>query len=382
MSKAHASALNIWIDGYEANVPQRLGSSRVAYELIRHLEKIDHENDYTIVLPAPPMEDFPKERPGFSYKILRPKRLWTTISLPLALYTAEVKPDLIFSPTHYIPRFSPVKTVATIFDLSFLHFPQYFQKRDLWRLKRGTGFSLKRANHLITISNSSKADIVKSYGVSRDKITVAYPGYNHEVFYPVKDQKKINKTLAKYRVVGDYVIFVGTIQPRKNLIRLINVFAKIDNLKLVIVGKTTGLGKQAWMFKEILKRPQELGIEDRIVFTGFVPNDDLNLLLNGAKAFILPSLWEGFGIPVVDAMAVGCPVIVSDVSSLPEVVGNAGLLVDPYSQDQIEQAIRTITSDKKLALKKSKEGLKQAAKFSWDKMTKTVLKVLQEVGNE
>lgn len=371
-----------WIDGYEANVPQRLGSSRVAYELTRHLEKVDHENDYTIVLPSPPMGDFPKERPGFSYKVLRPKKLWTTVTLPFALHTAKEKPDVFFSPTHYIPRFSPVKRVATIFDLSFLHLPQYFQKSDLWRLKKGTGFSVKHANHLITISNSSKADIVKSYGVSSDRITVAYPGYNHEFFYPTKNQKKISDTLAKYHIEGDYIIFVGTIQPRKNLIRLINVFAKIDNLKLVIVGKTTGLGRQAWMFEEILKRPQELGIQDQIVFTGFVPNDDLSLLLNGAKAFVLPSLWEGFGIPVVDAMAVGCPVIVSNVSSLPEVAGKAGLLVDPYSEDQIEQAIRTITNDKKLAQNKSKLALIQASKFSWEKMAKTVLKTLEEVAGE
>ncbi|MDO8619123.1 MAG: glycosyltransferase family 1 protein [Candidatus Daviesbacteria bacterium] len=374
--------MKIWIDGYEANVPDRLGSSKVAYELIKQLEKLDHKNEYTILLPNHPMDDFPKERPGFNYKILHPKRFWSAFALPLALFTAKVKPNLIFSPTHYIPRFSPVKRVGTIFDLSFLYFPKYFQKRDLWRLKSGTKFSVQNSNKIITISNSSKQDIVKSYGIEKNKIVVAYPGYDSESFYILSDQVRIQTIKDKYRIIGNYVIFVGTIQPRKNIIRLIEVFQKIDNLKLVIVGKTSGLGRSGWMYENILKKPKELGIEDRIIFTGFVSNEDLNLLLNGASAFVLASLWEGFGIPVVDAMAVGLPVIVSNVSSLPEVVGEAGLLVDPESSSQIEQAIRTITTDKKLAAKKSKQALAQSAKFSWDKMAKVVLKTLEEVGSE
>ena len=369
----------IWIDGYEANVPQRLGSSRVAFELIKHLEKLDHRNEYTILLPDSPMDDFPKARAGFNYKIIKPKKFWTAISLPLALFKEKEKPDLFFSPTHYIPRFSNVKRVATIFDLSFIHFPQYFQKKDLWKLTNGTKFSAKNASHLITISNSSRQDIIKTYGIERSKVTVAYPGYSEELFYIDKNQTKIDSVKNKYNIEGEYVIFVGTIQPRKNLIRLINVFSKIDNLKLVIVGKTTGLGRQAWMFEDILKRPTQLGLEDRIIFTGFIPDDEINTLLNGACAFVLPSLWEGFGIPVAEAMAVGTPVVVSNVSSLPEVVGRAGLLVDPYSIDQIEQAIRLVATDKKLRQKYSKAGILRAKKFSWDKMARGVLKVFEKV---
>lgn len=371
--------MKIWIDGYEANVEQRLGSSQVAFELLKNLEKIDHNNEYTILLPRLPLEDLPKERKGWEYRILKPARLWTRIALPFALYTTKQKPDLIFSPTHYTPWFSPVKRIVTIFDLSFLHFPQYFNQKDLWQLTHWSKHSIKSADHIITISNSSKKDIIKSYTTAKDKITVAYPGYNNEAFKPVKDLEKIANVCKKYGIVGNYIIFIGTIQPRKNLLRLIEAFLKIDNLKLVIVGKTKGLGRQGWKYEEILERPKKLGIVERVIFTGFVNNKDLNLLLNGAIAFILPSLWEGFGIPVVDAMATGTPVIVSDVSSLPEVVGKAGLLVDPLSKDQIEQAIRTISTDKKLAIKKSKLGLEQAKKFSWQKMAKVVLKVFEGV---
>lgn len=365
--------MKIWIDGYEANVPQRLGSSQVAFELISHLEKIDRKNDYTILLPNSPLDDMPKSRDGFKYRILKPKKLWTQIALPWALYSTKDRPDLFFSPTHYIPRFSPVKRIVTIFDLSFLHFPKSFLKKDLWKLKNGTKFSVKNADHIITISNFSKKDIVSQYGVNKNKITVAYPGYDKKRFKIKDSGLMIQEIKSKYKIEDPYIIYIGTIQPRKNLIRLMEAVSKIEMVNLVVVGKTKGEGRQGWMFDDILKTPQKLGIKDRVIFTGFTKTEDLPLLLSGAKAFVLPSLWEGFGIPVVEAMACKTPVIVSNVSSLPEVAGKAGLLVDPYSIDQIEHAIRVMISDKKMREKYSKASLIQAKKFSWGKMAKTVL---------
>ncbi len=348
--------MKIAIDGYEANVLQRLGSSQVAFELLKQFEDLDHDNEFTIFLPEKPLGDLPKERAGWKYKILRPKRLWTRIALPLTLYFSTL--DLIFSPTHYIPRFSPVKRVATIFDLSFLHFPEMFTPRDLWQLKNWTKFSAENADHIITISNFSKQDIISQYKIDKNKITVAYPGYDSEKF-----------KVKSVKFEKDYIIYIGTIQPRKNLIRLMEAVARIDGLKLIIVGKV------GWEYEEILATPRKLGIADRVEFKGYVATDKLSNLLNGATAFVLPSLYEGFGIPVVEAMACGSPVIVSNASSLPEVVGDAGLLVDPYSVDQIEQAIRTLMADQKLRQKYSKAGLTQSQKFSWPKMAKQVLKV-------
>ncbi|MEK6808067.1 MAG: glycosyltransferase family 1 protein, partial [Nanoarchaeota archaeon] len=185
--------------------------------------------------------------------------------------------------------------------------------------------------------------------------------------------------LKKYKIKGSYLIYIGTLQPRKNLVRLFEALTRIENLNLVIVGKSSGEGRGGWKYEEILDSPAKLGIEDRVIFTGYVPTEELPYLLSGSLAFILPSLWEGFGIPPLEAMATGTPVVVSNVSSLPEVVGNAGLTFDPYSVDQIEQAIRTITSDIKLRQKYSRLGIDQAKKFSWDKMAKTVLKVFENV---
>lgn len=370
--------MKIAIDGYEANVLQRLGSSQVAFELLKSLEKTDHKNDYTIFLPSPPLGDLPKEREGWKYKLLYPRKLWTRIALPLALYRNRKKYDIFFSPTHYIPRFSPIRRVVTIFDLSFLHFPQMFNNKDLWQLTNWTKFSAENADHIITISNFSKQDILTNYKLDKNKVTVAYPGYNREFFYP-NTQTDIKRIKKKYNIDGSYIIYIGTIQPRKNLIRLIEAVARIDKIKLVIVGKIKGEGRSGWMYEEILQAPKKFGVEDRVIFTNFLPTEDLPPLISGAEVFVQPSLWEGFGIPVVEAMACGTPIVCSSGSSLPEVVGVSGLVIDPYSIDQIEQAIRTIISDKKLRQKYSKLSIQQAKKFSWEKMAKIILKTFENL---
>lgn len=383
----------VWIDGYEANVPQRLGSSQVAFELLRNIEKYDRNNDYTVLLPSQPLGDLPKERSGFAYRILKPGKLWTRIALPMALFLSKIKPDVFFTPTHYIPRFAPsqVKRVVTIFDLSYLHFPEMFQTKDLYQLTNWSKFSITNANHIVTISKSTKKDLIKNYSLSSDKITVVYPGFDAKVFKPVKNLRQIRRIQNRYGIKGNYIIYIGTIQPRKNLVRLIEAFSRLHpegeqarhlpgaQLQLVVVGKTTGLGRQAWMFEDILNAPAKLGIENQVIFTGFVPTEELPYLISGAVAYVLPSLWEGFGIPVVESMACGTPAVVSNVSSLPEVVGKAGLLVDPYSVDQIEQAIRTVVVDKKLRARLSKLSLAQASKFSWRKMAREVIRVLENV---
>lgn len=400
---------NIWIDGYEANVPQRLGSSQVAFELLKNIEELDNENNYTILLPNEPFQDLPKPRKNWQYKILKPAKLWTRLIIPAYYYLTKEKPDIILSPTHYIPAFIKAKRITTIFDLSFLRFPEMFQKQDLFKLTKWTQYSAKNSEAIITISDSSKNDIKEFYKIPDKKITVAYPGYNENLFKPINDKDKIQNILDKYKITGNYIIYIGTIQPRKNLLRLIQAFRNVilsdrmgdrlqkvssgefltrgsevegsvlntNSLKLVIAGKIKGKGKQGWMNEEILEEPKKLKIEEKIIFTDFVPTEELPYLISGSRAFVLPSLWEGFGIPVVEAMACGVPVITSCVSSLPEVTGDAGLLVDPKSTTQLEQAIRLLTTDQKLHAKLSKKALEQAKKFSWQQMAEKVIKVLE-----
>lgn len=371
--------MRIWIDGYEANVPQRVGSNQVAFELLKNLEKIDKKNEYTICLPSKPLYDLPREREGWTYKILKPSKLWTYLTLPLYIRFAKNKPDIFFSPTHYIPRVSGIKRIGTIFDLGFLRYPESFTNSDRIKLIKGTEYTVKNSDHLITISKSTKKDVQKEYGKLAPKLTVAYPGYNSEIYRVVKDKEKIEEIKLKYKIQSPYIIFVGTIQPRKNLVLLIDAIKNIENLNLVIIGKHKGEGREGWKYKDILNHPKDIGINERVIFTGFIPDEDILYLINGALAFVLPSLWEGFGIPVVDAFACGKPVVVSNVSSLPEIVGQSGLIVNPNSTSQIEQAIRIVISDKRLQNKLSKLGLKRSKLFSWRKMAKVVLKVFENV---
>lgn len=375
--------MKIWIDGYEANVPDRVGSGQVAIELLRNLAELDKTNHYTTLLPSAPLPDLPPRRNSWGYRVLRPSKFWTRIALPLALFKTKSRPDIFFSPTHYVPRFAPssVKRVVTIFDLAYEHFPEMFKKDDLWKLKNWTKYSIENADHIITISQSAKQDIINLYNVNEKKITVAYPGYRGDIFRPLKDQNKRLEILKKYQIQSNdrYIIYIGTIQPRKNLLRLMEAIKEIKDLKLVIVGKTKGQGRSGWMFEEIINYPKELGMEDRVIFTGFAPTEDLPFLLNGALAYILPSLYEGFGIPVVEAMSCGTPVIVSRISSLPEVVdnGKAGMMIDPYSVDDIRQGITKVVNNEKLRQELSKRGLEQAKRFEWQKMAKQVLTVFE-----
>lgn len=402
-------------------MPNRVGSGQYAIEILRGLERLDQKNEYTILLPSLPLDDMPKPRKGWSYRVLKPNKLWTRIALPLALYSAKQKPDLIFSPTHYIPRFSPVKRVCAVFDLAYLHFPEMFKPKDLYQLKNWTKYSVENADHIFAISKFTKKDLLENYSINEDKITVTYLGYDQNFFKPVVDKAKIKEILKRYKITQPYIIYIGTIQPRKNLERLIHAFASLygrgpagkvsrrtsssetagvrrepslpsplthsvphslydsDSApKLVIVGKTTGPGREGWMFKEISDAPKKYRIEDQVIFTGFAPTKDLPALLSASKAFVLPSLWEGFGMTPLEAMACGTVVIVSNISSLPEVVGESGILIDPYSIENIVRALNQIKDDK-LRQKKIQLGLKQAEKFNWDKCTRETLAVLEKL---
>jgi glycosyltransferase involved in cell wall biosynthesis len=372
--------MKIWIDGKEANVLNRVGSGQYAFEIIKNLERIDQKNDYTILLPVPAISDLPAERKNWRYRVLKPSKFWTRLSVPIALYLASNRPDVFFTPSHYIPRFSPVKRICTIFDLAYLRFPQMFRKKDFWQLKLWTKYSIKNADKILAISKKTKEDILEFYNISADKVVVTPLGYNQTIFKPINDKKAIKDVLSKYNIppAQPYIIYIGTLQPRKNLKRLIEAFALVDlDLKLLIVGKTTEAGRGGWMFEEILKLPKKIGIEKKVLFTGFVPTEELPFLLAGSRAFILPSLYEGFGIPVLEAMACKTPVIVSNISSLPEVAGPAGIFIDPNSNESIKKAIELIAKDDNLREKKVQLGLEQLQKFSWENCAKETLKVLE-----
>lgn len=367
--------MHIGIDGNEANVEERVGIGEYAYQLIKHLSCFQNKHSFTIFLKSPPKVDFPKSSSNWNYLVFGPKFFWTWFALPFKLYFS-LRPDLFFSPTHYGPRFSPIPTVVSIMDLSYIYYPQLFKKKDLLQLINWTAYSVKKAKKIITISHFSKKTIVEYYKIDPDCVYVTYPGYNREIYHQNYSKEKIEEVKRKYSLSA-YIIFVGTIQPRKNIVRLIRAFSSINisfpDLKLVLVGK------RGWLYEDILKMINQPGLKDKIIYLGYLEDKMIAKLYNGALAFVLPSLYEGFGLTVVEAMACGLPVVVSNSSSLPEVVGDAGVLVDGQSTLSISEGIlKVISTDQEYFRKKLIErGLKRVQSFSWENCALNTINFLE-----
>jgi glycosyltransferase involved in cell wall biosynthesis len=375
----------IGIDGNEANVEKRVGIGEYAFQLLWQLERRKSQevrHTFMIYLKDKPLSHLPAESKQWQYRVFGPKKLWTQWRLPLDLYTHFPRPDVFFSPTHYAPRFSPVPTVVSIMDLSYLRFPELFAKKDLVQLKQWTDYSVRKATKILTISNASKNDIINAYGVDPSCVVVTHLGIKTTISL-TPHIYSMNELRMKYGVSDQFILFVGTLQPRKNITRLIEAFHRVitssnqeDKLQLIIVGK------RGWLYDEILAKPKELGIEDRVKFLENVNDEELHLFYKHALCYVLPSLYEGFGLPVLEAMQQGCPVITSNVSSLPEAGGDAALYVNPEDVSDITKKIKDVITDEKLRKQLREKGFEQVKKFSWEKTAQETLKVLEEVGNK
>lgn len=371
--------MNVGINGYEAVVPRfgfkseglpnRVGSSEFCYQLLLGLNR-DETNKYFVYLPTSASKDLPQESGNWKYEIFRSKKLWTLFGLSKKLSKNYEKLDVFFSPTHYLPFSVPMKSVIAILDVSYLHFPELFSKKDLYMLKLWGKFSIKKASKIITISQTSRNDIIKSYGVPESRVEVVYPGIKL-----VDGSSLTSQGMEKFGISKKYILFVGTLQPRKNVERLIEAFSKLKraDLELVIVGR------KGWMYQDILNAPEKFDVADRVKFIHDASDQDLPNLYKNAEIFVLPSLYEGFGLPVLEAMQYGVPVITSNVSSLPEAGGDAALYVDPKSAKDITEKMEKLLSDESLRNEMIAKGKKQAAKFSWEKAAKQTLSVLEGV---
>lgn len=397
--------MRIGINGYEAIIPRfgynketglpnRVGSGLYCYELLVSLFDIDKNNEYIIYLPEKPTLDLPKESSNWHYQVINSKRLWTAIGLSKEFVLKRPSLDIFFSPTHYLPLFMPYRSVISILDLSYLHFPQYFKKHDLLQLKYWSAYSVRKASKILTISKSSKDDIIKMYQIPENRVIVTYPGIK------IKTTMQSSKLIEeKYEINNNYILFVGTLQPRKNITRLIEAFSTLchpdpersergrislqsswdssalpqNDISLVIIGK------KGWLYKEILQAPEKLGVKGRVKFLESVPDEDLSLFYQNALCFVLPSLYEGFGLPVLEAMQNGCPVITSNVSSLPEAGGDAALYVNPEDVDDIASKMKTLIENRKIREELVKKGYNQVKKFSWEKTAKETLSALEQV---
>jgi glycosyltransferase involved in cell wall biosynthesis len=383
----------IAIDGYEANVKRRVGIGRYAYEILQHIytqtedkyqERNSNKNEKTsfrIYLPTSPLPDMPRENSWWRYYVGGPRHLWTIIGLPGRLLRDNPKADIIFSPTHYAPRFVSIPRVITIMDTSYLIYPEMFNFKDLHQLNVWTKYSVNRSDAIITISNNSKHAIIKAYNISENKVVVTYLGYEK----PDYEGKLMNRTeiMSKYGIGKHFILSVGTLQPRKNYVKLIEAFSlflaqnrqRFGQIDLVIIGK------RGWLYEPIFAAPRKYGVEERVHFLDFVPDSELPIFYQNALCFALPSLYEGFGLPVVEAMSNRCPVVVSSVSSLPEIAGRAGIYVNPENTADIVKGLLTAVRQRNLQQGRLRieQGLREIQKFSWDIAAKQTLDVLENI---
>jgi glycosyltransferase involved in cell wall biosynthesis len=356
--------------------------------VLDQIGKFDQKNRYLIYLKEQlnPQLKF-KIYPNYEIKKSKSTFFWTQTRFPLELF--KDAPQLLWMPLQTVPfvTLKKLKIVITIHDLAFLFFKKHFKLKDRVLLTKFAKKSILRADRIIAVSKNTKQDILKYFPISEKKIKVIYHGFDKKLFNLEKaiNKNKIDQVKAKYKIKGDYLIYVGAIQPRKNIKVLIKAFAflknknqanlKIKNLKLVIAGA------KAWLFKDIISKAKKSDFKEDIIFTGYYQTQELPYLLGGAKAFIFPSLYEGFGIPVLEAMACGTPAIVAKNSSLPEVGGKAVEYFKTKDHLDLAKKILKVLEDKDLKKNMTKKGLIQANKFSWEKCAKETCELFFDMLN-
>lgn len=362
----------IGIDASRATVSRRTGTEEYSLNLIRRLLPLGSDHRYRLYFNQPPAPGLLPTVMNCEFTIMPFPRLWTHIRLSFEMMRRS--PDVLFIPAHVLPIIHPRASVVTVHDLGYLYYPQAHRLLDRFHLDFSTRYNAQAAIHLIADSQATKRDLVEHYGVDPAKITVVYPGYDSAAFRPVRGAAAIEAVKTRYGIGSEYILFVGTLQPRKNLTRLIEAYSSLATrqLKLVIAGK------RGWLYEGIFRQVEELGLERQVVLTGYVTEEDLPTLLSGARLFVLPSLYEGFGLPVLEALACGTPVVCSNASSLPEVVGDAAILVDPLDVEELAAAMERILGNEALQAELIERGLEQARRFSWERCARKTLAVLEE----
>jgi glycosyltransferase involved in cell wall biosynthesis len=355
------------------------GNESYAANLIEALAQIDSVNNYTIYVTTYEARDrFSNRWSNFKVRSTLPHT--PLIRIPLTL-SAELRkhPVDVLHVQFTAPPFCPCPVVVSIHDLSFEHLPQTFKRRSRTQLRLTVRRSARRAARILSLSQHTRCDIMETYGIDSNKIE-AIPLAAPDHFRRVNDKRELQRVRHTYGIDGEYILSVGSIQPRKNLARLVKAYASLrgdcsaDKLpKLVLVGKC------AWLYDETLRALDEMSVKDSVILTGYVPESDLPALYSSALCFVYPSYFEGFGLPPLEAMQCGAPVIVGNRTSLPEVVGDAGLTVDPFDVGAIAGAIRTLMNDSTLRAKLSHKGQERASAFTWRETARQTLRVYREV---
>ncbi len=373
--------MTVYLD-VSAAVHRRAGLGRYAESLVRALVAAA-PNRYGLfynrergVEPLAGLE-LPTRTVGLGYKPWR-MLVWlgqlTHIGLDRLLPDAE----LFHATEHLLLPLRSTPAVLTVHDLIFRHLPQHHKPLNRWYLNLTMPLYCRRASHIIAVSEHTRQDLIAAYGLPPDRITPIHEAADPR-FRP-QPPEKVAVVGARYRLPHRYLLFVGTIEPRKNLTRLLEAFELLH-----AEGLTDGLvivGKAGWLYEGFFTRLERSPARHAVLLTGYVPDDDLPAVYAGAQALVLPSLYEGFGLPVLEAMACGTPVACSRLSSLPEIGGDAALYFDPKETDDIFTALRSLLTDAELQADLRRRGIEQAGRFSWERTARETARVYRQVLGE
>jgi glycosyltransferase involved in cell wall biosynthesis len=354
------------------------GNESYATNLIEALAEVDRVNQYTIfVTRREARERFSNRWPNFRVRGTLPHTPLVRIPLTLSAELRRNRVDVLHV-QFTAPPLAPCPVVVSIHDLSFEHLPQTFKRRSRMQLRLTVRRSARNAAQIIALSQHARTDLINTYQVRPELVSVI-PLAAPAAFAPVRDDNELQRVRQTYGIERDYILSVGSIQPRKNLRRLIQAYSLLRRErtggklpKLVLVGKN------AWLYDETLRSLKDSDVAESIVLTGYVPESDLPALYSGALCFIYPSYFEGFGLPPLEAMKCGAPVIVGNKTSLPEVVGDAALMIDPFDVNDMAAAIKRVTTDSDLRADLRAKGLERAKQFDWKETARQTLAVYEK----
>jgi glycosyltransferase involved in cell wall biosynthesis len=350
------------------------GNETYFRQLLQGLREDQSENSYGLLYTHPDALNDCYLDSRFTFTRI-PKSPIPRICAALPRLLQNTKPE-VFHCQYVKPPFVKIPTVVTIHDLAHEHYPEFFHPLEAFRMKTLVRWTAGRADHILTVSEFSAADIAKRFGVPREKITVAYQAAAPS-FRP-RDGAQCREHVARnYGIDSPYILYVGRIQARKNLPRLVEAYARVR--KHGVECKLVMVGKKDWQSERLLQKIRELGLESSVIFPGFVPFDDLPLFYNAAEVFVFPSIFEGFGLPVVESMASGVPTITSLGSSLEEVAGDGALLVDPLDTGSIADVLDRLLGDSRLRSDLVGRGLRRSAEFKAGNLAKKALDVYRSL---
>jgi len=351
------------------------GIGQYIIHLVNGLSRVNGETEY-VLLQSRKDDTTILQQTNF-----RRVSLWTPSHHRLERYSLNVELvrlglDVLHSPDFIPPHRPSCKSVITVHDLAFLLYPHFLTKESA-RYYGHIDQAVRWTDHIISVSESTKRDTIQHLGVPEDKITVVYEAAN-PIFRPLDRAEARQQVLDRHGVDGPFVLFVSTIEPRKNVPTLLQAIYQLqqcykEDVRLVLAG-----GK-GWLFEDAFALVEELNLDSKVHFLGRVSSEDLLYLYNAAEMLAHPAFYEGFGLPPLEAMACGLPVIVSNVASLPEVVGDAGLLIDPQDQDELTVAMWRVLNDSTLGQEMREKGLRQAGRFSWERAARETQEIYQFV---